>query len=205
MAIGTAGYTAMLAILALEKQGITPDSGEILVTGANGGVGGFAITLLAKLGYRVVASTGRPEESDYLKSLGAKEIVDRVQFSSPGKALAKERWAAAIDNVGSYTLANVCASLKRGGVVAACGMAQGIEFSGTVAPFIIRGIVLAGVDSVLCPMPQRLVAWNRLARDLEPNFMERIASQRPLSSAMDTAHELLAGKVRGRIVSDVAG
>jgi acrylyl-CoA reductase (NADPH) len=205
MAIGTAGYTAMLAILSLEKQGVVPDTGEILVTGANGGVGGFAIALLAKLGYHVVASTGRPEESDYLKALGAQEIVDRAQFSSPGKALAKERWAAAIDNVGSHTLANVCASLRRGGVVAACGMAQGIDFPGTVAPFIIRGITLVGVDSVLCPMPQRLVAWSRLAKDLDPTVLERIATQRPLSSAMDIAEELLAGRVRGRIVINVAG
>jgi len=205
MAIGTAGYTAMLAILSLEKQGVVPDTGEILVTGANGGVGGFAIALLAKLGYHVVASTGRPEESDYLKALGAQEIVDRAQFSSPGKALAKERWAAAIDNVGSHTLANVCASLRRGGVVAACGMAQGIDFPGTVAPFIIRGITLVGVDSVLCPMPQRLVAWSRLAKDLDPTVLERIATQRPFSSAMNIARELLAGRIRGRIVIDVAG
>lgn len=202
MAIGTAGYSAMLAILALERSGVTPDSGEVLVTGANGGVGGFAISLLAKLGYDVVASTGRLEESTYLKSLGAIEVVDRSQFSGPGKALGKERWAAAIDNVGSHTLANVCATLKRGGVVAACGMAQGIDFPGTVAPFIVRGVTLVGIDSVLCPMQQRLHAWTRLKRDLDLNLLEQIARHRPLSAALETAHDVLGGKIRGRVVID---
>lgn len=202
MAIGTAGYTAMLAILALERCGITPDSGEVLVTGANGGVGGFAISLLAKLGYSVIASTGRLGEGEYLKSLGAKEVVDRSQFSGPGKALGKERWAAAIDNVGSHTLANVCATLKRGGVVAACGMAQGIDFPGTVAPFIVRGVTLVGIDSVLCPRPQRLLAWERLKRDLDLTLIERIAHHRPLAEALDTARDVLAGNIRGRVVID---
>lgn len=144
------------------------------------------------------------EESAYLKSLGAKEIVDRAQFSSPGRSLGKERWAAEIDNVGSHTLANVCATLKRGGVVAACGMAQGIDFPATVAPFIVRGVTLVGIDSVLCPMPRRLIAWERLAHHIDPSLIDRIAHHRPLSSAMETAHEVLAGKVRGRIVMDVA-
>jgi acrylyl-CoA reductase (NADPH) len=203
MAIGTAGYTAMLAVMALEKFGVNPDKGEIVVTGASGGVGGFAISFLAKLGYHVVASTGRLQESAYLKSLGATEVIDRTQFSAPGKALGKERWAGAIDNVGSHTLANVCAMLKRGGAVACCGNAQGIDFPGTVAPFILRGVTLIGIDSNLCPMPVRLIAWDRIARTVDKKTISEITQTRPLSEAMTAAEEVLAGKIRGRVVIDI--
>lgn len=203
MAIGTAGYTAMLAIMALETFGLSPDRGEVLVTGASGGVGGFAINLLAKLGYHVVASTGRIQESAYLRSLGAKEVVDRTQFSGPGKPLGKERWAGAIDNVGSHTLANVCATLKRRAAVASCGMAQGIDFPASVAPFIIRGVTLIGIDSVLCPMTERLMAWDRLIHTLDISKISEITHSRPLSEAMSAAEDVLAGKVRGRVVIDV--
>lgn len=203
MAIGTAGYTAMLCVLALERHGITPASGDVLVTGAAGGVGSVAVALLAKLGYRVVASTGRPAEADYLTALGAAEIVDRAQFSAPGKPLAKERWAAAIDTVGSHTLANVCASLRYRGVVAACGLAQGMDLPATVAPFILRGVTLAGVDSVYCPRPDRLVAWQRLASDLDPALLDTITHEIGLGDAITTAGLLLEGKVRGRVVVDV--
>ncbi len=203
MAIGTAGYTAMLCVMALERHGLKPDMGEILVTGASGGVGSVAVALLAARGYRVVASTGKAQEADYLKSLGAAEIVDRAQFSSPGKPLAKERWAGAVDTVGSHTLANVCASMKYRGVVAACGLAQGMDFPSTVAPFILRGVTLAGVDSVYCPRPERLEAWQRLARELDPAKLDAITAEIALGEAIAKAPELLAGKVRGRIVVDV--
>ena len=203
MAIGTAGYTAMLCVTALERHGVTPDKGEILVTGANGGVGSIAVSLLAKLGYRVVASTGRPNEVDYLKTLGAVEILDRAQFSTPGKPLTKERWAGAVDTVGSHTLANVCAGMKYRGVVAACGLAQGMDFPATVAPFILRGVTLAGVDSVYCPRPERLEAWQRLARDLDPAQLDLISHEVGLSEVIRLAGELLAGHVRGRLIVDV--
>jgi len=203
MAIGTAGYTAMLCVMALERHGVTPDKGEILVTGAAGGVGSVAVTVLAKLGYTVVASTGRPEEADYLRSLGAADIVDRAQFSAPGKPLARERWAGAVDTVGSHTLANVCASMKYRGVVAACGLAQGMDLPATVAPFILRGVTLAGVDSVYCPRSERLEAWLRLARDLDARRLELIAHEIGLAEAIPVAAELLAGKVRGRVIVDV--
>jgi acrylyl-CoA reductase (NADPH) len=203
MAIGTAGYTAMLCVMALERHGVTPDKGEILVTGANGGVGSVAVALLAKLGYRVVASTGRPNEADYLTSLGAAEIVDRAQFSGPGKPLAKERWAGAVDSVGSHTLANVCASMKYRGVVAACGLAQGMDLPVTVAPFILRGVTLAGVDSVYCPRPERLEAWQRLARDLDPALLELISHEVGLTEVIRLAGDLLDGQVRGRLIVDV--
>ena len=203
MAIGTAGYTAMLCVMALERHGVTPDKGEILVTGANGGVGSVAVALLAKLGYRVVASTGRPNEADYLTSLGAAEIVDRAQFSGPGKPLAKERWAGAVDSVGSHTLANVCASMKYRGVVAACGLAQGMDLPATVAPFILRGVTLAGVDSVYCPRPERLEAWQRLARDLDPALLELISHEVGLTEVIRLAGDLLDGQVRGRLIVDV--
>ena len=203
MAIGTAGYTAMLCVMALERHGVTPDKGEILVTGASGGVGGVAVSLLAKLGYRVVASTGRPAEAEYLKTLGAAEIVDRAQLSAPGKPLAKERWAGAVDTVGSHTLANVCAAMKYRGVVTACGLAQGMDFPATVAPFILRGVTLAGIDSVYCPRPERLEAWRRLAQDLDPGRLELIAHEVGLAEAIPLAAELLAGKVRGRVIVDV--
>jgi acrylyl-CoA reductase (NADPH) len=202
MAIGTAGYTAMLAIMALEKNGLTPDKGEVLVTGANGGVGGFAIALLARLGYRVVASTGRVSESAYLTSLGASEIIDRATLAEPGRPLAKERWAGAIDSVGSHTLANICASTRYWGTVAACGLAQGMEFPASVAPFILRGVTLAGIDSVMRPRQDRIDAWARLARDLDVSLLPLISREIGLSEVIDTAHALMDGHVRGRIVVD---
>jgi acrylyl-CoA reductase (NADPH) len=203
MAIGTAGYTAMLCVMALERHSVTPDKGEILVTGAAGGVGSVAVALLAKLGYRVVASTGRAAEADYLRTLGAAEVVDRAQFSSPGKPLARERWAGAVDTVGSHTLANVCAGMKYRGVVAACGLAQGMDFPATVAPFILRGVTLAGVDSVYCPKPERIEAWQRLVRDLEMRHLELISHEVGLAEAIPAAAQLLEGKVRGRVIVDV--
>lgn len=202
MAIGTAGYTAMLAIMALEKNGLTPDKGEVLVTGANGGVGSFAIALLARLGYRVVASTGRVSESAYLTSLGASEIIDRATLAEPGRPLAKERWAGAIDSVGSHTLANICASTRYWGTVAACGLAQGMEFPASVAPFILRGVTLAGIDSVMRPRQDRIDAWARLARDLDVSLLPLISREIGLSEVIDTAHALMDGHVRGRIVVD---
>ena len=203
MAIGTAGYTAMLCVLALERHGVTPDKGEILVNGAAGGVGSVALALLARLGYTVVASTGRAAEADYLKSLGAAEIIDRNLLSVPGKPLARERWAGAVDTVGSHTLANVCAAMKYRGVVAACGLAQGADLPATVMPFILRGVTLAGVDSVYCPRPDRLEAWQRLARDLDPAVLESLTTEIGLDEAVAVATELMAGQVRGRVVVDV--
>jgi acrylyl-CoA reductase (NADPH) len=203
MAIGTAGYTAMLCVMALERHGVTPASGEVLVTGANGGVGSVAVALLAKLGYTVVASTGRPQEADYLKTLGAAEIIDRAQLSAPGKPLAKERWAGAVDTVGSHTLANVCASTKYRGAVAACGLAQGMDFPSSVAPFILRGVTLAGVDSVMAPRAERLEAWRRLAQDLDVAKLELMTHEIGLGEAVATAAALLEGRVRGRVVVDV--
>ena len=203
MAIGTAGYTAALCVLALERQGVTPDKGEILVTGANGGVGSVAIALLARRGYTVVASTGRLEESEYLKSLGAAEVVDRALFSNPGKPLARERWAGAVDTVGSHTLVNVCASMKYKGAVAACGLAQGMDFPATVAPFILRGVTLAGVDSVMAPKADRLAAWDRLASDLEVAALTAMTREISLAEAIPAAADILAGRIRGRLVVDV--
>ena len=203
MAIGTAGYTAMLCVMALERHGVTPANGEVLVTGANGGVGSVAVALLAKLGYTVVASTGRPQEADYLKALGAAEIIDRAQLSAPGKPLAKERWAGAVDTVGSHTLANVCASTNYRGAVAACGLAQGMDFPSSVAPFILRGVTLAGVDSVMAPRAERLEAWRRLAQDLDVARLELMTHEIGLGEAVATAAALLEGKVRGRVVVDV--
>ena len=203
MAIGTAGYTAMLCVMALERHGVTPANGEVLVTGANGGVGSVAVALLAKLGYTVVASTGRPQEADYLKALGAAEIIDRAQLSAPGKPLAKERWAGAVDTVGSHTLANVCASTRYRGTVAACGLAQGMDFPSSVAPFILRGVTLAGVDSVMAPRAERLEAWRRLAQDLDVAKLELMTHEIGLGGAVATAAALLEGKVRGRVVVDV--
>ena len=200
MAIGTAGYTAMLAVMALERNGVTPDKGEILVTGANGGVGSFSIALLAKLGYTVVASTGRLEESDYLKQLGAAEVIDRAMLSQPGRPLARERWAGAIDSVGSHTLANICASMRYWGTVAACGLAQGMEFPASVAPFILRGVTLAGIDSVMRPRQDRIDAWARLATDLDPARLALITHEIGLGEVIETAHRLMDGQVRGRVV-----
>ncbi|WP_136254618.1 acrylyl-CoA reductase (NADPH) [Onishia niordana] len=203
MAIGTAGYTAMLSVMALERHGLTPASGPVLVTGANGGVGSFSIALLATLGYTVLASTGRPEEADYLKRLGAAEILDRAELTEKGKPLAKERWAGAIDSAGSHTLANVCAGTRYGGVVAACGLAQGMDFPSTVAPFILRGVTLAGIDSVMRPREDRLAAWQRLADTLNTDMLDEIAHEIGLEESIDTAAQLIEGKVRGRTVVDV--
>jgi len=203
MAVGTAGYTAMLCVMTLERHGLTPGDGEILVTGAAGGVGSIAVALLSKLGFRVAAMTGRPAQADFLKHLGAAEILDRAPYATAGKPLAKERWAGAIDVVGSHTLANVCASLRYGGVVAACGLAGGMDFPGTVAPFILRGITLAGIDSVMRPRPDRVEAWRRLSRDLEINRLELLTEEISLSETLERASLLLQGQVRGRIVVDV--
>lgn len=203
MAVGTAGYTAMLCVLALERNGVTPQHGEILVTGANGGVGSFAIALLSKLGYRVVASTGRVAEHEYLKQLGASEIIDRATLAEPGKPLAKERWAGVIDSVGSHTLANACASTRAEGTVAACGLAQGMDFPASVAPFILRGVTLAGINSVTQPKARRLEAWDRLAKDLDFSLLDLISHEIALSEAIDAAPKLLAGQLRGRVVVDV--
>jgi acrylyl-CoA reductase (NADPH) len=202
MAIGTAGYTAMLCIIALERHGVRPDSGEILVTGAAGGVGSVAVAVLAKLGFKVAAMTGRSAEADYLKHLGAAEILDRAAYAAPGKPLSKERWAGAIDVVGSHTLANVCASLRYRGVVAACGLAGGMDFPATVAPFILRGVTLAGVDSVMCPRADRLEAWRRLARDLDIGKLDFLTEEIGLSQVIDRAAGFLDGRVRGRVVVD---
>ena len=200
MAIGTAGYTAMLAVMALERNGVTPDKGDILVTGANGGVGSYAIALLARLGYPVIASTGRLEETDYLKSLGAREVIDRAELSEPGKPLARERWAGAIDAVGSHTLANVLAATRYNGAVAACGLAQGMDLPGTVAPFILRGVTLAGVDSVMRPREDRVEAWRRLGELLAPEKLDAITETIRLDQAVEKAGDLLKGQVRGRVV-----
>lgn len=203
MAIGTAGYTAMLCVTALERNRVVPKSGPILVTGANGGVGSFAVLLLNRLGYEVVVSTGRPQEADYLKSLGASEIIDRAELSNPGKPLAKERWAGVIDSVGSHTLVNACASTKYGGVVAACGLAQGMDFPATVAPFILRGVTLAGIDSVMRPREHRLKAWERLAQLVDSAQLKQITQKVGLNDASRLANELLAGEVRGRVVVEL--
>jgi len=203
MAIGTAGYTAMLCVLALEKHGIQPPDGKILVTGANGGVGNVAIALLAKLGYTVVASTGRTAEAQYLKALGASQVIDRSELSAPGKPIGKERWAGVIDTVGSHTLANACASTQYRGAVAACGLAGGMDFPATVAPFILRGVTLYGIDSVMAPLNVRQEAWQRLARDLDITKLEAITREIGLSETIAVATELLEGKVRGRVVVDV--
>ncbi|WP_336491841.1 MDR family oxidoreductase [Methylobacterium nigriterrae] len=203
MAIGTAGYTAMLCVMALERHGVSPDKGEIVVTGAAGGVGSTAVALLSGLGYTVVAVSGRPEETDYLRVLGAAEILDRATFSEPGKPLARERWAGAVDVVGSHTLANVCAAAKYRGVVTACGLAQGMDLPASVAPFILRGVSLIGIDSVMCPRPERLEAWSRLVRDLDPAKLEAITNEIGLTDVVATAERLMAGRVRGRVIVDV--
>ena len=204
MAIGTAGYTAMLCVMALQDRGVTPAAGPVLVTGANGGVGSIAIALLAGLGFEVHASTGRMAEADYLKQLGATELIDRASLSAPGKPLQKERWAAAVDSVGSHTLANICASLKYGGTVAACGLAQGMDLVTSVAPFILRGVTLAGVDSVQAPQARRMQAWERLARELPADVLEANTETIPLDAVATLAPRLLAGQVRGRVRVDLA-
>ncbi|WP_323883595.1 acrylyl-CoA reductase (NADPH) [Aeromonas caviae] len=205
MAIGTAGYTAMLCVMALEKHGITPGDGDILVTGANGGVGSVAITLLAKLGYRVVAATGRLNETDYLTSLGAAEVIDRAELAAPGRPLGKERWAGVIDTVGSHTLANACATTRYGGAVAACGLAGGMDFPSTVMPFILRGVTLYGIDSVMAPRPLRQQAWARLAEDLDLTRLHLLTREVPLSQVVTLGDAFLAGQVRGRILVNVQG
>ena len=203
MAIGTAGYTAMLCVLALEDYGITPRSGEVLVTGANGGVGSVAIAILGKLGYAVTASTGRPEEADYLKALGASQIIDRAELSEKGRPLDKERWAAAIDCVGSTTLVNVLSKTKYGGAVAACGLAQGADLPATVMPFILRGVALLGVDSVQAPMAKRKRAWERLASDLDTSKLDSLTRTIGFADVPQAAADIVAGKVRGRLVVDI--
>ncbi|KAA5966276.1 MULTISPECIES: MDR family oxidoreductase [unclassified Pantoea] len=203
MAMGTAGLTAMLCVMALEKQGITPDHGPVLVTGASGGVGSYSVSLLARLGYEVIASSGRASDHAYLiDTLGAASVIDRDELSQPGKPLAKERWAAAIDSVGSHTLANVLAATQRDGAVAACGMAQGLDLPASVAPFILRGVTLAGVDSVLCPTPLRQQAWQRLGELLDGERLSRLSRVIPLSEAKQGAQDLLDGKVQGRLIVD---
>ena len=203
MAIGTAGYTAMLCVMALERNGITPDRGPVVVTGAAGGVGSVAIALLAKLGYTVIASTGRVAEADYLKGLGASEIIDRAELSGPARPLNKERWAGAVDTVGSTTLANVISMTKYDGCVTACGLAQGLDLPGSVAPFILRGVTLAGVDSVMAPRTRRLEAWSRLARDLDIAKLDAMTVTRPIADVTTLAPAILEGKVRGRVVFEL--
>lgn len=200
MAIGTAGYTAMLSVLALEQHGVKPDAGEVLVTGATGGVGSVAVALLGKLGYTVVAATGKAGEEAYLKQLGAASVIDRAELSAPGKPLQKERWAAVVDAVGSHTLANACAQTRYGGVVTACGLAQGADFPSTVMPFILRSVTLAGIDSVMAPLARRQQAWDRLAKDLDTAKLETMLEEIPMAKAAEKAADLMSGKVRGRIV-----
>jgi acrylyl-CoA reductase (NADPH) len=200
MAIGTAGYTAMLAVMALEGHGLSPASGPIAVTGAAGGVGSVAVAILAKRGFSVHAITGRPQEAGYLKALGAAEVLDRRELAMPAKPLAKERWAGGVDAVGSTTLANLLSMTRYGGAVAACGLAGGMDLPGSVAPFILRGVCLYGIDSVMCPLPKREEAWKRLETDLDRQKLAQITSEIPLSGVFDAAPRILAGQVRGRIV-----
>ena len=203
LAIGTAGYTAMLCVMALEKHGTKPSDGEVLVTGAAGGVGSIAIALLSKLGFKVVASTGRMAEAEYLKKLGAAEVIDRASLSAPGKPLAKERWAAVVDSVGSHTLANACAQTKSEGAVAACGLAQGIDFPSTVAPFILRGVTLYGINSVTVPRGKRIAAYEQLSKLLDLKILDEISHEISLVDSIEYAQKLMAGNVRGRLIVDV--
>jgi acrylyl-CoA reductase (NADPH) len=204
MAIGTAGYTAMLSVMALEREGVTPDKGDIVVTGAAGGVGSVAIALLAKLGYRVIASSGRKEtEGAYLTGLGAAEIIDRSELAAPARPLGRERWAGGVDAVGSHTLANVLSMTRYGGAVAACGLAQGMDLPGSVAPFILRGVTLGGIDSVMCPRPRREEAWARLARDLDLGKLAAMRRDATLADLPALGAAIVEGQVRGRIVVDV--
>jgi len=203
LAIGTAGYTAMLCVMALQKHGVKPADGEVLVTGAAGGVGSFAIALLSKLGFTVVASSGRPQEADYLRSLGAAEVIDRSSLSEPGKPLARERWAAVVDSVGSHTLANACAATKSEGAVAACGLAQGMDFPGSVAPFILRGVTLYGINSVTVPKAKRIAAYEQLSALVDLTTLEAISHEISLGEAIQYADALMKGNVRGRVIVDV--
>ena len=203
MAIGTAGYTAMLAVMALERAGIVPARGPVIVTGAAGGVGSVAIALLAKLGYSVIASTGRPEEAAYLKGLGAAEIIERNELTGPARPIAKERWAGGIDSVGSTTLANVLSMTRYGGAVAACGLVGGMDLPTSVAPFILRAVSLLGIDSVMCPLPLRQEAWSRLERDLDRGKIAAMTSEIGLADVIEAGARIIAGKVRGRIVVNI--
>ena len=203
MAIGTAGYTAMLCAMALAEQGVTPDQGEILVTGASGGVGSVAVAILAARGYKVVASTGKLNETNYLKALGATEVIDRASLSEPGKPLQKERWAGVVDSVGSHTLVNAVAQVRYGGAVAACGLAQGMDFPASVAPFILRSVKLIGVDSVMAPKARRIAAWTQLAAELKPETLATMTQEITLAEALSWAPKILAGQVRGRLVVNV--
>lgn len=200
MALGTAGYAAMLCVLALERHGLKPGDGEVLVTGATGGVGSVALMILSRLGYEVVAASGKPHEADYLHALGAASVLDRAELAEPGKPLQKERWAAVVDAVGSHTLVNALAQIRYGGVAAACGLAQGNDLPGTVLPFILRGVTLAGIDSVMAPRALRQQAWDRLAQDIDPALLERVLHEIPLAQAPARAADLMAGKVTGRFV-----
>jgi acrylyl-CoA reductase (NADPH) len=203
MAIGTAGYTAMLCAMALAENGVKPEHGEVLVTGASGGVGSVAVAILAARGYRVVASTGKTAEADYLKSLGASDVIDRAELSAPGKPLQKERWAGVVDSVGSHTLSNAVAQTRYAGTVAACGLAQGMDFPATVAPFILRGVKLIGVDSVMAPIDRRIAAWSNLASEIKPETLNKMTHEIKLADALSWAPKILAGEVRGRLVVDV--
>ena len=203
MAIGTAGYTAMLALMALERHGVTPAHGPALVTGAAGGVGSVAIALLSRAGWHVIASTGRVAEADYLKGLGAHEIIDRAEMSKPGRPMGKERWAATIDSVGSQTLVNALGQTKYAGAVAACGLAQGMDLPGSVAPFILRGVALLGIDSVMCPKPRREEAWARLAQELDHAKLAALTTTIGFDAIIPTAAAILEGTVRGRVVVEI--
>lgn len=205
MGLGTAGYTAMLCVQALLEHNVTPEKGEVIVTGAAGGVGSVAVYLLAKRGYHVVASTGRPSDSDYLVGLGAAEVIDREELNKPGRPLGKERWGGAVDVAGSHTLANICATTKYDGVVTACGLAQGMDLPASVAPFILRGVSLVGIDSVYCPNEKRLAAWDALAKEWDVKRLQDVTTHIGLSDAIDQAHALLDGKVMGRLIVDVNG
>lgn len=204
MAIGTAGLTAMLAVIALEKYGLAPKDGPMIVTGAAGGVGSVAVSLLSKLGYHVVASTGRVSEADYLRSLGASEIIGRTELSGPAKPLAKERWAGGIDSVGSTTLANILSMTQYRGAIAACGLAGGMDLPSSVAPFILRGVCLLGIDSVMCPIPLRKAAWERITKDLDRSKLSEITHEISLDQVIETGLKILAGQIRGRLVVKIS-
>lgn len=204
MAIGTAGFTAMLSVMALEKHGLTPKNGPVIVTGAAGGVGSVAVAILSKLGFHVIASTGRAAEADYLRDLGAAEVIDRNELSGPAKALAKERWAGGVDSVGSTTLANLLSMTKYGGAIAACGLAAGMDLPSSVAPFILRGVCLLGIDSVMCPLEPRKAAWARIAKDVDHAKLAEMTTEIGLGEVFDAAPKILAGQLRGRTVVKIS-